>query len=193
MASTLMAMPGWCRNLSYRAMPPNSFNQCLNVTLNTCRAILQSGGLKTVCPTEKRKWYRENDPWVKMPPDGRPVNQIFVLALPANNSTDTLVGSFRVPTGWYCNIPYVVNFYTDPGSAFVQGSGNLTWRYRIDKHYPRNYGAITTYLGSLTQPSPVRNGQIRARSGNIVYLYVNHASASSLSGGNIIMAAQGWE
>ena len=186
MGSTLMAP--FCRNLQYRAEPPNQFNSGLDTEALIWRYILTHGGLRSVCPGKKKAY--QDSPWNKMPPDGIKISKPFSISLPANDGADHLVGSFQVPIGWNLSLPQVIHFWT--GTTFVEGSGDLTWRYRINQHYVKDFGNVQVSEGSFVQPSPARNGEIHAYSGDVVYGFVNQATTSSLSGGRIVMGFLGW-
>jgi len=111
-----------------------------------------------------------------MPPNGvtyKEVDSIAVGSLVV--STDTVVASFRVPQGYDSVITQIVNMYT--GAGFVEGSGMLTWRIRINRPWQKNYGAIQTTLGSLQSPCMINRGSVRLMTHSLVQYYVNISAA----------------
>jgi len=177
------------RDIQQREFPPTQFNACLDQEKALWRKINDCGGLLAICPG--RKW--KEPPWVKMPPQGKRYSKIGSIALPAANGTDTLITSFRVPYGFDGCIVSVV-FNTDGVLNFNQGSGDLTWRLQLNERWVKDYGNVTTYIGSTVTPYNVNSGQIILQSGQLVQIFVNRsvASAGTISGGRVIGAAFGW-
>jgi hypothetical protein len=191
MGTTLIPGPGgmwYPRNVQQRIYPPNEFNACLEDEARVWGHISNCGGLTALCPGAK---YAE-PPWVKMPPQGKRFSKINSIPLPAADGAEHLVTSFYVPTGYDGCIVSVVNSYT--GTGFAEGSGDLTWRIRLNQRYVKDYGAITTSIGSLTTPYNVNSGQIIIQSRQLVQYFVNRSvgSAGNLNGGRVICALFGW-
>lgn len=177
------------RNVNQREFPPTIFNSCLDAEARMWQKINDCGGLLAICPG--RKW--TEPPWVRMPTQGKRFNKISSIALPAANATDTLITSFRVPYGWDgCIVTPVFNI--DGVTGFNQGSGDLTWRLQLNQRWVKDFGAVTTFVGSTTTPYAVGIGQIILQSGQLVQIFVNRSVASSgtISGGRVIGAAFGW-
>jgi len=168
--------------------PPNEFNGCLIGEAQLWRRIADVGGLKMICPGSKYK----DPPWVVMPAQGKRFSKISSIPLPAADATDNIVTTFSVPTGYDGCIVGVVNMYT--GQGFQEGSGDLTWRLRINQRWVKDYGVITTTIGSLQIPYTVNVGQILLESDQVVRYYVNRsvASGGNINGGRIICAMFGW-
>jgi hypothetical protein len=175
-------------NVTNRSFLPNRFNACLDRETCTWEGIQRVGGLQAICPGTECP---SGPPWVKMPPQARRFSQISSIALPNATGTDNLVLSFIVPIGYDGVAVTVVNNYT--GQGFVEGSGDLTWRIQLNMRYAKNYGNITTSLGSLTIPTNIGNS-LFMQSGQLVQYFVNRsvASAPDLIGGRIICALLGW-
>lgn len=191
MGTNLIPGPGglWFpRNVKLREFPPNEFNQCLQEEAEVWRRINNCGGLQALCPGHTYPV----PPWVRMPPQGKRFSKISSIALPDPDATDQLVTSFYVPQGYDGCIVSVVNMYT--GNGFNEGSGDLTWRIRLNQRYVKDYGAIETTIGSLTTPYNINSGQIIIQSRQLVQYFVNRSvgSAGNLDGGRIICAAFGW-
>ncbi len=177
------------RNIQQRKYPPTSYNGCLESELMLWQKINDCGGLLAICPGRK---YTE-PPWIRMPQQGKRFSKIGSIALPAANGTDTLIESFKVPYGYDGCIVSVV-FSTDGTIGFQQGSGDLTWRLQLNQRWVRDYGAVTTYIGSLITPFNVNSGQIILQSGQLVQVFVNRSVASSgtISGGRVVSGIFGW-
>lgn len=176
-------------NVQQREFPPNEFNLCLDDEARLWTAINRCGGLKALCPGHNYP----DPPWVKMPGQGKRYGHPSSIPLAsAVLDTDTVVQSFLVPLGYDGVIVAPMNLYT--GTGFQEGSGDLTWRIKINMRYVRDYGAITTSMGSLTQPYYNANSQIFLQSGDLVQYLVNRATGSlgNLAGGRIIAGLWGW-
>ena len=173
----------------HRTLAPNMFDQCLDHEMATWRWIQAHGGLTNICPGSRYP----DPPWTRMPAQGKRFSKIGSIPLPAANATDTLVSSWRVPYGYDgCIVSGVFN--TDGTLGFQQGSGDLTWRLQLNQRWVRDYGNVTTYIGSLTTPYNINSGQILLQSGQLVQMFVNRsvASGGTISGGRVVMATFGW-
>ena len=175
-------------NVQQRAFPSNEFDNCLREEYGFWVEINACGGLKFICPGMRYK----DPPWVKMPMQGKRYSKIVSIALPANDGLDHLVGSFIVPTGFDGVGVSVIFNYT--GAGFQEGSGDLTWRLKLNQHYVKDYGNVQTQIGSLITPYNVNSGQILLQANQLVQFYVNAsvASGGNLNGGRIIAALFGW-
>jgi len=174
-------------NVSQREFPPNEWNLCLDDEAELWKWINCRGGLQAICPGHKYP----DPPWVKMPGQGKRYGHPSSIPLPANDGLDHVVQSFLVPLGYDGVIVAPVNLYT--GQGFDEGGGALTWRIKINMRYAKDYGAITTTLGSLTQPYYNANSQIFLQSGQLVQYLVNRALGDvTLNGGRIVCGLWGW-
>jgi hypothetical protein len=176
-------------NYNQREFPPNAFNRCLEEETAFWAKIQRCGGLATLCPGHDYPI----PPWVKMPGEGKRFGHPSSIPLAsAVLGVDTIVQSFIVPYGYDGVIVATTNRYT--GQGFVEGSGDLIWRIRLNQHYVNDYGNIITQLGSLTQPYYNANSQIFVQSGQLVQYLVNRSlgSLGNLNGGRIICALNGW-
>ncbi len=176
-------------NVQQREFPANEWNLCLDDEADLWRRINRCGGLAAICPGHKYA----DPPWVRMPAQGKRYGHPSSLPLAsAVLDTDTVVQSFLVPLGYDGIIAAPFNGYT--GTGFAEGSGDLTWRIKINMRYAKDYGNITTSLGSLTQPWYNANAQIFIRSGDLVQYLVNRSTASlgNLNGGRVLAGLWGW-
>jgi hypothetical protein len=176
-------------NDNQRAFPPNEFDYALSDEYGVWCAINAGGGIKSICPGLVYK----DPPWVKMPMQGKRFSPIKSIALPPANGLETLVGSFIVPTGFDGVGASIVFNYT--GQGFQEGSGDLTFRLKLNQHYVKDYSNLTTQVGSLITPyGNVGSGQILLQCGQLVQFFVNVSipSAGNLNGGRIIAALFGW-
>jgi hypothetical protein len=175
-------------NLQQRLFPPNMFDACLCDETRLWQEIQRCGGLQALCPGHK---YKE-PPWVKMPPQGKRFLKPNSIALPDPDGIDHVVTTIRVPMGYDGVIVSTINLYT--GQNFAEGSGDLTWRIKINQHYAKDYGAILTTIGSMQTPYNINSGGIILQSNQLVQFIVNRstASAGNLNGGRIICTFAGW-
>ena len=146
-------------NVKQREFPPNGFNTCLNRERAVWKYIQDCGGISNICPGHQYP----DPPWVKMPGQGKRFGHPSSIPLPAADGLDHAVQTFLVPYGYDGCIVAPVNVYT--GQGFDEGSGVLTWRIRLNQRWVKDYGQITTSLGSLTQPYYNANSQILLLSG----------------------------
>ena len=167
---------------------PNHFDQTLDKERALFSAIAAHGGLQKICCPANAK--HSKPPYLVMPVDGRQYQEIDSIPLPAAGSGNTLVASFKVPTGYDGVITSITNFWT--GTTFVEGSGDLIWRLNIGRVWARNLGSISTTLGSLSSPCPLFRGGIRVYSQQEIGYYIDHALTSSLTGGRIVCGVFGW-
>jgi hypothetical protein len=116
------------------------------------------------------RWY-DRDPLVIMPELGQRLQQVGSIALPPFDGLDTVVLSFRMPVGWDGVINALVCAYT--GTGFVEGSGDITWRLRLNDWWVRDYNAITVSLGDPANPYHLHGGGLHIRSDQRVAMYVN--------------------
>lgn len=129
-------------------------------------------------------------PYLVMPPSGVPYREAASVATPAAGSSADIL-TFTVPQGMDCSIRALSAEYTGPG--WEHGSSDLTFRVQIDGAFVRGYDGITTPLGSASDPHQIQ-GAIRASSGQVVQIVVEHAATSALptAGTRVIASAQGW-
>jgi hypothetical protein len=174
-------------NLQQREFPANAFNSCLDREQALWQHIQRCGGLHTICPGHKYP----DPPWVKMPGQGKRFGHPSSIPLPPADGLDRVVQSFFVPYGYDGVIVAPVNVYT--GQGFDEGSGVLTWRIKLNMRYVKDYGAIQTTMGSLSQPFYNANSQILLQSGMLVQYLVNRLPGDvTLNGGRIIVGLYGW-
>jgi hypothetical protein len=176
-------------SVQQRLYPPDEFNLCLADESALWQWVNYCGGLRALCPGIKYK----DPPWVKMPPQGKRYSKISSIALPAVEGTDFVVASRLVPTGYDSCIVSTINLYT--GLGFQEGSGDIVWRIKLNLRYAKDYGSITTSIGSLQTPYNINSGQILVNSQNLVQYVVRLGTGAlgNLVGGRIVCALFGWD
>ncbi len=178
---------GFPLNVNQRVAPPNHFDRYLWEEQARWKWLASRGGIKNFCAGTRYHY----PPWIKMPATGERFQQISSIALPTDDGLDHVVLSFIVPNGYDGVGLTLVNSYT--GQGFAEGSGDLTWRIKLNLHYPKNLGAIPTQLGSLITPYPVNAGQLLLQSDQLVQYIVNRAVGSAgLNGGRIVCSIWGY-
>ena len=117
----------------------------------------------------------------------------LVLPVGPETATDILVFQERVPLGYDGYIDTLTNVWN--GTGFVEGSGSITWRVKIDQRYIPYYEAITVTLGTLSVPYAVIGQAIPLLSNQLVQYFANFAVGSDAvlnMGGATICAATGY-
>lgn len=109
-----------------------------------------------------------------------PFDEINSIATPVAGSAETVVLRFKVPRGYNGLIEAIYNEYT--GGGFLEGSGDLIWRIRLNSEAVRNYGNIRTTMGSLVVPRPISGG-VFVMSDQLVEYTIEHTAGSGLAPG----------
>lgn len=120
-------------------------------------------------------------PWLYPPPGFRSFDWVRSIATPAVGVETTVLG-FSVPVGFDGVIRRISNNFT--GGGFIQGSGDLIWRIRVNNRVVQNFGAILTEFGSISQPREIDGIVVRA--GQAVTYSVTCSNAA-LSGGSYVV------
>ena len=172
---------------------PNAYDQCTWREQQAWRQIQCAGGLRRLCARVGTPIYQA-PPWIVMPPNGErfQVGINDAIALPAP-TVDTVVVEYRVPLGWDGVINGIVNRVI--GVGFVEGSGYVYWRIKSNLRYFKDYGAIATSLGDLTNPCTLYGGGYRIYSGqNIQYIVeLTAAGAAAIDPNALILCSlSGW-
>jgi hypothetical protein len=107
--------------------------------------------------------------------------------------TDILVWSERVPLGYDGLLIALTNVWN--GTGFVEASGDITWRVKIDRRFIPYYDTILVTLGTLAVPYDVVGQGIPLLSNQLVQYFANFAVGSDARlnmGGATICAATGY-
>ena len=124
-------------------------------------------------------------PYLQMPPDGIPFNEVDYITLPAIGSTAAIV-SFIVSPGMNGVIKWIGNNFV--GAGFTDGSGQIIWQITKDGQPVRNHQNIIGSLGSPASPSetaPLRvfeNEQIQLTIQNVSIAVAGQLCGGRLSG-----------
>lgn len=118
-------------------------------------------------------------PWVSPPPGSQPFNKQGVIAAPVVN-VETAVLSWRVPDGMHGVIHYASHNFI--GGGFLQGSGQIVWRLKVNRKHVNDYGQMLTELGAIDTPVPIPAG-IVVRAGHTVEYLVLITDPSLTPGG----------
>ena len=136
----------------------------------------------------------DNPPWIAMPPEGRRLSYVNSIALPAEN-VETDVTTFRVSSGYDGVITQHFQMFIPSGpGAFVEGSGDITWRIRQNTRPVQGYHNMLFSAGGLQSPLLMEAGGIRIWSGQEFRYTVTLAAGSlgRLQAGRIICGLIGW-
>lgn len=133
-------------------------------------------------------------PWIEMPSEGKRFQRVATLPVAGNFTGLDLALSFQGVQGtlFECDPGYdgvidsVVLQIASPGNTnFVQGSGTITWRIGVDvgqvpntsAWYFRDFGNVTTTLGSLDTPYYLIGSGLRIVSRQLITIWTNLAVA----------------
>lgn len=121
----------------------------------------------------------------------QPRGSLVIPVLPAG--ADQLVFDERVPLGYDGVLIAVTNFWG--GTGFVEASGDITWRVKIDRRFVPFFDSIVTTMGSLSVPFDVQGQGIPIFSGQLVQYYANFLAGSEGRlnvGGQTVCAVTGY-
>jgi hypothetical protein len=113
-------------------------------------------------------------PWLVRPIGFLDFFEVNAITSPVVGASATVL-TFTVPRGYDGVIEYLGNYLT--GGGFVDASGDLVWRILADDRAIKNFGNITTQLGNLLNPSPIR---IRIYSGQVIKFTLSHIANAAL-------------
>lgn len=159
---------------SYPVLRPfNDFDMCLAEMRNEWPRIC-----RLICP-KPRPWITsyEWDEEEGIPEQARAFAKTNGILTPVPAAGDVVVVRFRVPDGYDGTIKQMYNLYT--GTGFVQGSGDIVWRIKLNRYYSKDWGNLPYMLGSTITPVPL-NDAILLQSGQLVELVVNVPNLSGL-------------
>lgn len=175
-------------------VPPNPWTACLYREQDVWHQIIARGGLHAVCCPAAANPYGA-PPWIAMPPEGRRFQKfgnILVSAF-AGENIDTEVFNFEVPTGYEGVIVSIIQQFV--GNGFVEGSGDIHWRIRVNRRWVKDYGDTITSLGTTQSPCYIYRGGIRLYSKQLVSYFAmlgTGATGRLDPNGRIITATFGW-
>ena len=132
--------------------------------------------------------------WVEPPSGAVTFNPDKAIPLPNTTDVNVVILSFRVPIAYDGILLAQYHAYRGAG-AFVEGSGDIVWRVRVNGRYLRDMGDMQLSIGSPQTLSPCPGG-LWLHSGNLVEYVVsapNGSGALPLPGqGNILAGLHGW-
>lgn len=192
--SNLAAVANSAQVVIYYATPSGNLTpQWALEHMNALRLLRQRGVFKPGSGSSSSSYGVSSDaetPWLTMPANGVPFRVAQAIETPADGSSAVNV-SYTVPQGYQATIRALAVSYTE--AMFLEGEGMLTWRLSIDGAYAQGYDAITTTIGSPSNPAEIQ-GAIRVGSGQTVEIEVDHATGSALPAGGTkcIAVLAGW-
>ena len=165
----------------------NKFDECLEIERTRLKDFVPLPDRCNV-PGQYRDLLPWDDDFAAIPGEAKPFRQVSGITTPAPAAGDVVVTSLLVPTGWDGFLTGAYWFYS--GGGFVEGSGDILWRIRINRRYVKDLSNIPFQLGSPVFPLPLTEGQVLF-SHWIVDLIVNvpdlsgqiQVGASTISGG----------
>ena len=134
-------------------------------------------------------WRLEDNPLHAIPEQGREFHKFGMIPLPLTFGVDTQILRFQVPTGYSGVVYGVLCKYT--GGGYVNGSGDLLWRFRVNQRWIKSLQAVPTELGDYSGYAQL-DEYFKLSSGQTVRAYGWVDPATGLVGGSMIAALQGW-
>lgn len=169
----------------------NTADRCLRGDTGMWSTIQKLGGIHRVSISEMIRYDRE--PWLLMPQLGRRFHRRGSVVLPLDDGLDNLVLEWVVPVGYDGVINQLVSMFT--GVGFIEGSGDIRWRLRLNEWWVRDYANVVTSLGDVQQPFTLAGGGIRVKANQRVRMYVNIAVGAGAwldPLGRIVVSTAGW-
>lgn len=166
---------------------PNYYDFCLH---HERTGLAKIGMLRLLFPDARR--YKANDPYTVIPTQGVEFKKQGAILLPAVEEVNTLVMSFRVPTGYDGSAWGILAMYT--GSGYQEGSNDIIYRFAFNRRFVKNLGDIHNTMGGLAQYFPIEEHE-RLYSQQTIYMYVfmGPGALSRLDPTRrIIMGMEGW-
>jgi len=105
---------------------------------------------------------------------------------------NTLVLSFKVPTGYWGKILGLYLHYT--GTGFVPGSGDIIWRIQVGGRWMKGYGDMRFPIGSFQNTASLSDW-LGLRSQRVIRVWVDVPNGSGLIQvglSRILVGVQGW-
>lgn len=139
-----------------------------------------------------RCWRDVDNPLHLIPEEGREFHKYGAIGVPAAPNLDTQIFQFNVPLGYDGIIYGVLCKYV--GLGFVNGSGDLFWRFRMNRHWIKSLHAIPTELGDFTAYAQL-DEFVRVYSGQTIRAFGWLSPASGIVPApdkRMIAAVQGW-
>ncbi len=143
-------------------------------------------------PRLPRCWRDIDNPLHRIPEEGREFHKYGAIGVPAAPSVDTQIFQFRVPLGYDGILYGVLCKYVGPG--FVNGSGDLIWRFQMNRRWIKSLHTVPAELGDFTGYAQL-DEFVRVRSGQTIRAFGWLSPLSGIVPGpdkRVIAAVQGW-
>jgi len=171
-------------------MPLGNLGACSGDLIEAEQAIRKY--TTSYCNILANRWQPSGlPPYIQPPKNAVRWQPRQALTLPAGPETglDIPVIQERIPLGYDGILISLTNLWL--GTGFVEASGDITWRVKLDRRFIPFYDTIVTTLGSLAVPFDVVGQGIPLYSGQLFQYFVNFAVGSDgrLSGGSKTLCA----
>lgn len=169
---------------------PNTAQQILDTYAERFECAINAGMFKPRggCPGDQSA----DAPWLQKPPQYREfnhINSITVQTIVAGD--DTVVLEWVTPLGFDGVIGTIVNQFN--GQGFIEGSGSIQWRIRVNNTWVTNYEDIRSTLGVTDSPYIFGRGGIRFREKSRIRMYVRMADPTLFAlTDRVICGLTGW-
>lgn len=178
----------------YNRGPLNEYDGCLLAERQGWDSLVRECPPLPYCTRPSDQQHAKLPPWLDMPPEGKRFQRVATLPVAGNFTGLDIPLQFQGVSGamFECDPGYdgvinsVVLQIASPGvTNFVQGSGLVTWRIGVDAGqvantsawYFRDFGNVTTSLGSLDTPFYLIQSGLRFVSRQLIFIWVNLALA----------------
>jgi len=173
---------------------PNDWDRDLFQEAALWRYVALHGGIKNCCRIDELGapiW--SQPPWQVMPSNGLILQQMFAATTASIpfTGTDTVIGTYRIPSGFDGAINRFVAQFS--GNGHIDFSGDIVWRLKINNRYAKNLGNVTNTYGSFQTAFIVPGDAIPVISGQNIQVIVNIPATSGVNGGYVQGGFFGWE
>lgn len=136
-------------------------------------------------------------PWRELPETGEYIHARNSIEVPAADDSYNVITTFTVQAGYAAVITHLLFNFVGTTPPVDGDAGSIFYSLRVDQGYfPRQFGQISSTLGSLTNgPYPIP-GYLRLKAGQTLEGLVVVPSTSSISTGPgnwVICHLLGWQ
>lgn len=156
-------------------LPRTRWDDCLDEIERRTRSIKFPPSCSI--PEEYRNLLPWEDDFGAIPPGAIPIRQTNGITTPTAAAGDKVMVKYKVPCGYFALLSGF--YFSYSGTGFVQGSGDLVFRMKVDMYYVKDLSNVLFTLGSSRFPVPMTQGQI-VSSDDMVCLIVNAPNLSGL-------------
>jgi hypothetical protein len=180
----------FCSHVTYE---PTRGNLHLERVKRVWEMVYAAGGVSALrCdPSNPNTCGRE--PWIEMPAGAQRFQKTGSIPRPVLEGVEYNVLTFRVPNAMDGVLITITNQWD--GAGFVDGNGDLIWRWKYDNQWFQDLDDVRIILGRLENPYELEGAGYRLLSGQTISVSVE-LGAGALArldpDGRVTVAASGW-